>query len=344
MSHRIGSSTIYTTILPNNAALARLRPVTLSKQARHRLAVIEHYLHTTRNVSLTCRHYAIARSYFYKWYRRYDPRYLTSLEDKSRRPHRCRQATYDLRLVATVRRLRTDYPRYSSKKIARILQRDYEQALHYSAATIGRVIRKFQLYFAAALQRSRVRSQRAQHAWKRRKPYLLKAEKPRRVVEFDMKHIFIAGVKQYAFVAIDIFTKEICIHLATRPSSFHAKRALEQALDVFGREVVIVNDNGSENLKHTYEYLRQINVTQYFARPHTPKDKPHVENLIGKLQQECLDEDRTRKTLQERAEQITTWLNDYHFFRPHQALNYLTPDEYCATLGVTIHRREVSTM
>ncbi|MCA9330076.1 transposase [Candidatus Saccharibacteria bacterium] len=91
-------------------------------------------------------------------------------------------------------------------------------------------------------------------------------------------------------------------------------------------------------------YLKSHDITQYFARPHTPKDKPRVENLIGKLQQECLDEYRGYVTLPERAQQITKWINDYHFFRPHQALDYLTPAEFCDTLGLTIHRRKVSTM
>ena len=93
-----------------------------------------------------------------------------------------------------------------------------------------------------------------------------------------------------------------------------------------------------------YQYLKDQDVTQYFARPHTPKDKPHVENVIGKLQQECLDEDRSAMSLDDRKQQIATWVNDYHFFRPHQALNYLTPQEFCATLGITIRRVEVSTM
>ncbi len=48
--------------------------------------------------------------------------------------------------------------------------------------------------------------------------------------------------------------------------------------------------------------------------------------------------------LKEREQQIITWLNDYHFFRPHQTLNYLTPSEYCDTLNITILRRKVSTM
>jgi len=159
-----------------------------------------------------------------------------------------------------------------------------------------------------------------------------------------MKHIYLGGVKQYAFVAVDIVTKEAVIHLSTRPSSLQARYALEKVIAIFGFEVSIVTDNGSENYKHAYDYLKSHNITQYFARPHTPKDKPRVENLIGKLQQECLDEYRGYMTLLERTKQVITWLNDYHFYRPHQALNYLTPAEFCDTLGITILRRKVSTM
>jgi len=342
MSNRIGSSTIYGTTLPNNLALSRIRSVSLSRQAKHRLAVIEHFLHKSRNISLTCRHYAISRSYFYKWLKRYDPRYLATLESKTTRPHSVRQATYDTDFVGLIRRLRTDYPSYSAKKLARIVYRDY--GITYSAATIGRIIKRFALYFRAKLVLSKKRAQKAKLIWKQRKPYLLKADKPHCVIEFDMKHIYLGGVKQYAFVAVDVFTKEAIIHLARQPSSFQAMLALDKAVGVFGKQMVIVNDNGSENYRHAYNYLKSHGITQYFTRPHTPKDKPHVENLIGKLQQECLDEYRGHMDLAEREKQVIHWLNDYHFFRPHQALNYLTPSEYCDTLGISILRRQVSTM
>jgi putative transposase len=342
MSKSIGSSTIYSTILPNSASLARINSVSLSKTARHRLAIIEHYLHKTNNISLTCRHYCISRSYFYKWYTRYNPRNLKTLEDKSRKPKNLRQATYDYSLVKLVRRLRTDYPSYSSKKIAVILKRDWNISFSYS--TIGRIIKKFNLYFRAKIIASKNRSRRAVQVWKKRKPYGLRAKAPGSVIEFDMKHIYASGLKQYAFVAVDIYTKQAAIHLANQPSSHQAMIALQAVISIFGKDVCIVNDNGSENYKHAYSYLKTHNITQYFARPHTPKDKPHVENLIGKLQQECLDEDKTRKTLEERRCQVARWLNDYHFFRPHQSLNYLTPDEFCASMDITIPRAKVSTM
>ncbi|MDK2899066.1 MAG: hypothetical protein PWQ10_253 [Patescibacteria group bacterium] len=99
MTNKVGSSTIYSTILSNNAALSSIKPIKLSKMARHRLVIIEHYLNKSHNVSLTCRHFAIARSYFYKWYKRYSPSSLSSLESKSKRSHRVRSVTYNYSLV-----------------------------------------------------------------------------------------------------------------------------------------------------------------------------------------------------------------------------------------------------
>lgn len=134
MSNRVGSSTIYSTILPNNTASQRIHSVKLSRKARHRLAVIEYYLRY-QSVALTCRHFGICRSYFYKWYKRYNARNLSTLEAMSRRPHCVRAATYSTDLVRLIRKLRADYPRMSAKKLAVVLLRDY--GITYSAATLA---------------------------------------------------------------------------------------------------------------------------------------------------------------------------------------------------------------
>ncbi len=141
MSNRVGSSTIYTYILPTGN---NLRSVSLSREAKHRLRVIEYCL-GCRSVALTCRHFGICRSYFYKWYKRFNPYNLKSLEDKSRKPHNVRSSTYDTNFISLIRKLRTDYPYLSAKKLARIVFRGY--AFSYSAATIDRIIKRFGLYF-----------------------------------------------------------------------------------------------------------------------------------------------------------------------------------------------------
>jgi putative transposase len=252
--------------------------------------------------------------------------------------------------VALIRSYREDKDTatYSAKKLACIFRRDYpdKPKFHLSRATIGRIIAKFKLFFSEVVKQHQRRSKAAKKAWsklKQRKPYGLVAAKPRSLIEFDMKHVNLNSKRYYAFCAIDVYTRESLIHVARSCSSSQAKLALEKVIATFGKNVSILNDNGSENLGQAWQYLEEQNITQYFARPHTPKDKPYIERLIGSYQRECLDQRRGEMTSLEDLDYYTTrWLNNYHYLRPHDSLNSLTPDEYCATLNLTIERRKVS--
>ncbi len=66
----------------------------------------------------------------------------------------------------------------------------------------------------------------------------------------------------------------------------------------------------------------------YWARPHTPKDKPHVERFIGTLERECLQWGGVALNLADQQAIINEWLVKYHNYRPHQALNYSTSNEF----------------
>jgi transposase InsO family protein len=41
-------------------------------------------------------------------------------------------------------------------------------------------------------------------------------------------------------------------------------------------------------------------------------------------------------------EVVNAWLDKYHFYRPHEALNFLTPAQFSATLGLSIPNAGVS--
>ena len=358
MTKSVGQSTIYTSILTNKQrAVLTINPKELSESARFRLRFIENYLNNTNNVVKTCSLFGITRSLFYKWYNRYNPKNLISLENLSSKPHRVRSVTYDMDVVRLIRSYREDKDTatYSARKLATIFKRDYPDRpkLHVSRSTIGRIIKKFKLFYSEVVKASKQRSKRMKKAWndlKKRKPYGLKAPNPsqtgQRLIEFDMKHIYLPGSKKYyAFCAIDPFTKEAVIHVAKNPSSYQAKLALDKVTTTFGKDISILNDNGSENMGEAYKYLKEQNITQYFARPHTPKDKPHIERLIGTMQRECLDQRRYDiANINDLDYYITRWLNNYHYLRPHDSLNNLTPDEYCVKLNLTIELRKVSMM
>jgi transposase InsO family protein len=67
-----------------------------------------------------------------------------------------------------------------------------------------------------------------------------------------------------------------------------------------------------------------------------PQRKPFVERLIGTLQKECLDYHYEPMNVNELSAVVDSRLDTYHFYRPHKSLKFLTPAEYCATLGVSI--------
>jgi transposase InsO family protein len=157
-----------------------------------------------------------------------------------------------------------------------------------------------------------------------------------------MKHVYLLGEKHYAFCAIDPYSKEAVIHTACSPSSRNAKAALEKAVARFGKNITVVNDNGSENMKDAQAYRTSQNITQYWTRPKSPKEKPFVERLIGTLQRECLDYHYQPMNVGELREIVDAWPDKYHFYRPHESLNFLTPAEFSATLGLSIPRAGVS--
>ena len=91
--------------------LARLK-VELSKKARQRLKWFDYYRSRGYDARLTCRHFDISPQTVYRWKRRYDPRHLESLEDRSHHPRHVRQPTYSVELVEAVLKLREEYPRW----------------------------------------------------------------------------------------------------------------------------------------------------------------------------------------------------------------------------------------
>jgi transposase InsO family protein len=76
------------------------------------------------------------------------------------------------------------------------------------------------------------------------------------------------------------------------------------------------------------QLLKDKQTPHYFARPRTHKDTTHVERFIGTLERECIQWGGISIDLADQQAIIDTWLHKYHSYRPHQALNYLTPNEF----------------
>ena len=86
-----------------------IQAASLSKNALKRLTWIDWYSSNGKNAALTCRHFGISKSLFYRWKNRFNPKNLKTLEFDTKlcTPHHLREMTtpswilkriYDIRL------------------------------------------------------------------------------------------------------------------------------------------------------------------------------------------------------------------------------------------------------
>ena len=90
--------------IPGSRRLASIPK--LSKKASQRLKWFDYYNCHGGNARLVCRYFGISPQTFYRWKKRYDPRHIQSLEDRSHRPRYVRQPSYSKELVEAVLGLR----------------------------------------------------------------------------------------------------------------------------------------------------------------------------------------------------------------------------------------------
>lgn len=130
----------------------------LSRGARQRLQWFIFAAMHEGNVSLTCRHFGIARSTFLRWSKRFDVAHPETLEEHSRCPHHVRASETSPEVVALIKHLRTQHPLMSKERIERELLATHR--IELSASTIGRVIAREGFFFADTPAHRRKRNQK----------------------------------------------------------------------------------------------------------------------------------------------------------------------------------------
>ena len=120
---------------PGSKVIGRVQGI--SRLAKARLKWLDHYRGHGENAALTCRYFGISRQTFYRWKRRYNPRDLTSLEERSHRPRHLRQPTWSRELPLAVLHLREQYPRWGKDKLAVLLR---ERGWQVSTSMVGRIL------------------------------------------------------------------------------------------------------------------------------------------------------------------------------------------------------------
>jgi len=309
-------------------------PVPLSREARVRLQVLEYA--RTHPVTVTCRRFGIARSTFYRWRARFDPRNLTSLERRSSRPRRCRQPTWQPEHVAAVQRLRERYPRWGKAKLQRLLA---QEGIVLSVATVGRILAHLKRRgLLVEPPRERLRPH-ARHTrpYAIRKPKGLHPTQPGDLVQIDTMQLRpLPGVVRYHFTAVDVVSRWNVLGVRSRASAGTAEAFLAEVLTRMPFPVRAIQVDGGSEFKADFETACQARgIPLYVLPPRSPKLNGHVERAQRTHRQEfyeCYDGDLEIPVLQQALQE---WEYGYNHRRPHQALGYQTPAAYLATVQTT---------
>ncbi|MDP8216573.1 MAG: integrase core domain-containing protein [Candidatus Kaelpia imicola] len=87
-------------------------------------------------------------------------------------------------------------------------------------------------------------------------------------------------------------------------------------------------DNGSEFTWHFDRTADRLKIDRYFSRVKTPKDNPEAERFNQTLKYEWLYDNNLDLDCDRFNRELTEWLIEYNFNRPHETLDYLTPMEH----------------
>ena len=330
----------FNTVVPQVHRLGRLVGPELSRAAKQHLAWLDYYRTHGRKAALTCRYFGISRQTFYRWHRRFDPHALTTLEPRSHRPRRVRQPTWSPPVVQAVLRLRTQYPRWGKDKLVVLLRREGQTV---STSMVGRILAH--LTATGSLREPphhrlvpRRRPLHRPYATRKPKDYVVQA--PGDLVQVDTLDVRpLPGLVFKHFTARDVISRWDVLEVHTRATAAIACDFLDtlQARMPFPLKALQV-DGGSEFAADFEQACRTRRLRLFVLPPRSPKLNGSVERAQRTHTEEFYEVSDAELTVPALNQALQGWERTYNTIRPHQALGYLTPDEFVTQWR---HRRQV---
>jgi len=313
-------------------------PPDLSRAARRRLAMIDWHAGHGANVSLTARHFGVGRSTVYRWLARYDRFRLESLEDHGSAPRRRRRPTWTIDEVRAVKAVRERYPRWGKDKLRVLLRR---AGISLSVSMVGRILARLRRS-GELREPARRRMSVQQRRWRRpyaiRKPVDWPIERPGDLVELDTLDIRpLPGKIWKQFTARDVVSRWDTVELGRRATASAAAAVLDRLAERMPFPVRAISiDNGSEFMAEFEAACQTRAIALFVLPPRSPKLHGAVERANRTHTEEFYEVTTAEPELEAFQLELRAWETVYNTIRPHQALGYLTPAEYLASIGVDV--------
>lgn len=310
-------------------ALAKHPPAELSPRERDRLRALALW-QESGDVGLVGRTFGLSRATLYRWRRRFDPRDLSSLRSRSRRPHRVRRPQWSVELIQAVRRWREQYPRWGKAKLGVLLRRE---GIRVSVSTVGRILRWLRQHGRLVEPPRRpisVNKRRVARPYAVRKPKEYQPTRPGDLVQVDTLDIRpLPGVSLKQFTARDVISRWDVLethHRATATGAAQFLQTLRRRMPFPIRSVQV--DGGSEFAAAFEEACRQAGIRLFVLPPKSPKLNGAVERAQRTHTEEFYEVADCAWTVEALNRELRQWETIYNTVRPHQALGYLTPLQF----------------
>jgi transposase InsO family protein len=264
-----------------------------------------------RSLSALSREFGIRREVLSRWWRRLQMQGLTGLTPHSRRPH------HTPSISRAVRReiLRWRQRRLGPARIAALVG--------VSAKTVHRVL----------VHAGQNRLPRPRRAPARR----YEKSRPGELLHVDIKVLpALRNARyDYEFAAVDDFSREAVVTIATEQTSAAATTFLERVLRTLPYRIeAILTDNAfAFTMRHALHHdrltrfeqaCREFGIVHHLLRPHRPQSNGKVERFFRTVDDECLAFQGAWSFAQ-RSRAVDRFVWFYNHERPHLSLNGLTP-------------------
>ena len=232
-------------------------------------------------------------------------------------------AKRDAPVVAAMRELAAQYPRFGYRRIQVFLGR---RGLTMSAD------RAYRIWKQAGLQVPRRRPRRRVATGR---PRPLPATGANQVWAYDFVFDACANGEQLkCLTVIDEFTREcLAIDVAGSLRSGRVIEVLSKLISVRGAPKYLRSDNGPEFVSRAVlRWLYEASIETAPIDPGKPWQNGSNESFNGKFRDECLGMQWFKNRVDAKVV-IRDWRRMYNVVRPHSSLNNLTPAEYARRIS-----------
>ena len=219
--------------------------------------------------------------------------------------------------------LSDEHPRYGYRRITALMKRE---GLGVNSKRVQRVRARHQKQVRKKQRRSRRLSSN--------KKQRLRASTVNEVWSWDFVHDQTEWGTNYRILSvIDEHSKQ-CHSLRPRHSykATNVIEVLEELISEHGAPKFIRSDNGPEFIAYQIQdWLRTNGIKTHYITPGSPWEQCYIESFHDKLRDEFLNRE-IFYSLEEANIMLEGWRVEYNDDRIHSSLNYLTPNEYAASV------------